>query len=59
MYCPCKNCVPPKRTPDCHSTCEDYKKWSEEHKEEKELSKAYIESMDDIIYSYYGIKRRW
>ena len=51
MNCPCKNCVPPKRTPDCHSTCEDYKKWSEEHKKEKELSKAYIESMNDIIGS--------
>ena len=58
MYCPCKNCVPPKRTPGCRSTCEDYKKWSEEHKKEKELSKAYIESMNDIIGSYYGRKRK-
>ena len=58
MNCPCKNCVPPKRTPGCHSTCEDYKKWSEEHKKEKELSKAYIESMNDIISSYYGRKRK-
>lgn len=58
MDCPCKNCVPPKRTPYCHSTCEYYKKWCEEYKKEKELSKAYIESMDDIIDSYYGRKRK-
>ena len=31
--CPCKGCVPPKRTPDCHSICPDYKKWDAERKE--------------------------
>lgn len=29
--CPCKGCVPPKRTSTCHSTCQDYIMWSAEH----------------------------
>lgn len=25
--CPCKGCVPPKRTLSCHSTCQEYTDW--------------------------------
>jgi len=27
---PCKGCVPPKRTPTCHTTCKDYLDWKTE-----------------------------
>ena len=27
--CPCRHCVPPKRTYTCHITCKEYKDWSE------------------------------
>lgn len=26
--CPCRYCHPPKRTPTCHGSCPDYKKWT-------------------------------
>lgn len=25
--CPCKNCVPPKRSPGCHGKCPEYIEW--------------------------------
>lgn len=31
MLPPCKDC--PKRSAKCHSTCEEYRNWSEERKE--------------------------
>lgn len=58
MECPCKNCVPPKRTPSCHSMCDAYIKWLEEHNKEKELSKAYNEFINDIIGSYYSKRKK-
>lgn len=26
--CPCKECVPPKRSPGCHGSCAEYIAWS-------------------------------
>lgn len=31
--CPCKNCVPPDRSPDCHGTCERYIAWQKWRKQ--------------------------
>lgn len=28
--CPCKCCVPPKRTPTCHPSCKVYLTWKKE-----------------------------
>ena len=33
---PCYGCVPPKRTPHCHSTCPDHKAWKEAEEKKKE-----------------------
>lgn len=35
----CRECVPPKRHPDCHSDCEDYLKWKKEWEEERKRLK--------------------
>lgn len=33
--CPCRGCVPPKRTSTCHSECPEYIKWHNTRMEEK------------------------
>lgn len=35
----CKTCVPPKRHPGCHSTCEIYLAWKKDFDEEKAKEK--------------------
>lgn len=30
----CKGCVPPRRSPTCHSSCPDYIRESKEHREQ-------------------------
>lgn len=32
----CKDCIPPKRYPGCHSACEEYKKQKAIHNAQKE-----------------------
>lgn len=40
--CPCKNCVPPTRTPGCHDTCQVKKAWDESvYKPKKEYIRKY------------------
>lgn len=53
----CKNCVPPKRHPGCHSTCEQYLKEKTEYEKQKEYAKAHKTVMltnydfDEIAYA--------
>lgn len=28
--CPCKGCLPPRRSPACHTTCTHYAEWKAE-----------------------------
>ena len=39
----CFKCVPPKRTPTCHSTCDDYLKERDAMLAEKAASNTYKE----------------
>lgn len=32
----CKGCIPPKRHPGCHSTCEEYLRQHKKHNQERE-----------------------
>ena len=53
----CKNCVPPKRHPGCHGTCEQYLKEKAEYERQKEYAKAHKTVMltnydfDEIAYA--------
>ena len=42
--CPCKGCLPPRRSPACHSTCIQYAGW----KERREMEKAHIKEAKNI-----------
>lgn len=33
--CPCRYCIPPKRTINCHGSCKEYQEWSEAEKLKK------------------------
>lgn len=68
IFC-CKDCVPPKRTPHCHSTCEDYIREKAEHDKKKaELdAKKYaawsvqeyeIATAQKLRRRYYNSRRR-
>ncbi len=35
--CPCRYCVPPKRTAYCHTDCPEYKEWCIKHDEKNAL----------------------
>ena len=56
--CPCKGCVPPKRTPTCHSSCTDYAEWKSgldaENAKIREVKKEY----DDLFLTMIKRKRR-
>jgi hypothetical protein len=43
--CPCKGCVPPKRSPVCHASCKEYIDWAAERQQRlEELREAkYME----------------
>ncbi len=34
--CPCKGCMPPKRSSTCHGNCKEYLEWSTAKTEENE-----------------------
>ena len=59
--CPCKDCVPPKRSPTCHSTCPDYKEWKGELDERNaEIKKAKDEQIMLDDYRIRGAeKAKW
>lgn len=48
--CPCRYCIPPKRTINCHSSCKEYNKWLKAEKikkhtrSEKERANSLIRS---------------
>ena len=57
MICPCKGCT--KRwvndTTRCHSSCEEYKEWSELNNQQNELlakRKARTESIGIVLYGH-------
>lgn len=46
---PCKDCE--KRVVGCHSSCEDFVQWEQEHREEKErLREAKMKSSEYLAY---------
>ncbi len=53
--CPCRFCKTPKRHSGCHSTCEEYISWDDEHKR-KLAERQHSKDMDDIYYT--GANRR-
>ena len=38
--CPCRYCVPPKRTVTCHIDCPEHKEWHDKHEEKNALINA-------------------
>lgn len=60
--CPCKGCVPPKRTPDCHSHCQEYADWKKAHDEEVERLREIQRAEDSYHRCRFGIwkdRSRW
>lgn len=54
----CKNCIPPKRTPTCHCTCEKYKNEVAElkaHRKENACSDAVSTLVDAAIRRSRGM----
>ena len=47
MNAPCKNC--PDRTPDCHSTCKDYKDYMIENEKIKAERRKHSRETDDFF----------
>ena len=57
MTCPCKGCT--KRwiseTSRCHSSCKEYKEWSDFNKQQKDLlakRKANFDSVGDVLFGH-------
>lgn len=50
--CPCKDCVPPKRTPTCHPECKEYNDWIKARREFKE----YIEVQRQAEKDYNSVR---
>lgn len=48
--CPCKGCIPPKRSPACHSNCPSYAAWKVEHEEEKERILSAKKKDEMLVY---------
>jgi hypothetical protein len=59
---PCRYCVPPKRTPTCHSTCPEFKKWRAELDEEnakiREIKEAEKRHTDYCVQGVLKWKKR-
>ena len=54
----CKNCVPPKRSPRCHSTCEDYLREKAEYEKEKsQRIKKSNEEKDILEYQLTQMRK--
>lgn len=43
----CTNCLPPKRSSGCHSTCPDYTREKAQHEEERKRYRAAFEANCD------------
>lgn len=60
MTCPCKGCT--KRwvsgTSRCHSSCKEYKDWSDFNKQQKELLSNHKESLDSVESVLFGHRRK-
>jgi hypothetical protein len=56
--CPCNGCVPPKRTPTCHSTCEAYKDWKIAHELERAKIMEIQKEYDDLFPIRFKRRRR-
>jgi hypothetical protein len=50
--CPCKGCLPPKRSASCHSTCSAYAEWVEERAREKQA--AWEQKQMDKACDYFS-----
>ena len=51
---PCRYCVPPKRHPKCHGSCEEYISWREKNIKPRDID----EVTDCLIKSAEKIKKR-
>ena len=60
----CKDCVPPKRTATCHSTCKEYLKEKAQLEKDKKMAKANEApnvtqfDFDKICYAGCGRNKR-
>lgn len=58
----CKDCVPPERTPYCHSTCQKYieqKAALDAHNEERRKQECRTEGAKSIIISGCLKVKKW
>lgn len=51
---PCNGCVPPKRTSECHATCNDYLAWEAN---KNRIVKARWEYEESIRYTSYAMSQ--
>ena len=57
--CPCRYCVPPKRSATCHSTCKDYIDWTVEHKQYKDkIAEAKRLETEDFLSRLQKYRQR-
>lgn len=54
---PCHGCNPPKRNPQCHSSCKDYKDWKASEQVKKDAERKRKEQ-EAAIYASYKSKRK-
>lgn len=55
---PCYGCVPPKRTSDCHTYCDQWIPWKDEHEKDREEKnkEKYLETQ--IIAYQVAVNQR-
>ena len=58
VICPCKDCVPPKRAPGCHSICQEYRDWKTACEAVKAKSRELKKEDDDLFIARFGIRRK-
>ena len=58
FICPCKDCVPPKRTLGCHSACQEYTDWKTAYETAKAKSREIKKEDDDVFITRSRIRRK-
>ena len=56
--CPCIDCVPPKRTSDCHAKCPEYAEYYNINEEKKQAKKEF-EQVDKYFATRSKYVRKW
>lgn len=56
--CPCRHCVPPKRSITCHSSCDEYTEWKTMHEAKNAKIKEAKHEYEEFFISKLKRKSR-